>query len=125
GSAVVSPNLGLYFDRPAIALGDRILKDGINFRVKEGRLNNLNLGWSNFSTNFQLNGPVTLIDQFFIRGLEEQLIFGTPTDLYVYDSSDDKAYFITPIYNTGTASASGTGVTGVGTAWSTNANIGD
>jgi hypothetical protein len=123
-TAVISPNLGLYYDRPSLALEPRMLKDGLNFRVKEGRLTNLNLGWTRFS-DFTLNGPVTLIDNFFIRGLEEQLIFGTQYDLYVYDAGDDAVYFITPIYSTGTASANGTAVTGVGTAWSTEAKIGD
>lgn len=126
-SAVVSPNLGLYYNRAPIALEPGMLRDGINFRVKEGKLNNLNLGWERFEPDITLNGPVTLIDQFFIRGLDERIIFGTLTDLYVYDPSDHAAYFITPIYATGTASASGTAVTGVGSLWNTadNVKVGD
>lgn len=118
-SAVVSPNLGLYYDRPSIALSERMLLDGVNFRVKEGRLSNLNLGWERFGT-VQLNGPVTLIDQFFIRGQDERLIFGTPSDLYVYDGATDTVAFITPSYSEGTASVNGKDVTGTASGWSTS-----
>ena len=47
-NSVVQPNLGLYTDRPSIALNSRMLQDGLNFRVKNGKLNNLNLGWTRF-----------------------------------------------------------------------------
>lgn len=113
-TAVVNPNLGLYLDRPAIAIPPGGLQDGMNFRVQQGKLNNLNLGWSNFST-FILNGAVTLIATFHLRTGTDVLIFGTPTDLYKYSTSGGgSVVYITPIYNsTGTtASASGTAVTG-------------
>lgn len=115
---VTSPNAGLIFDRPAVNIPKQGLKDGLNFRVKNGNLESLNLGWGPFSPNFTLNGPVILIDNFFPRNFDEKLIFGTPTDLYLYHSDTDTVTFLTPIYATGTASASGTAVTGVGTAWS-------
>lgn len=119
-NAVINSNLGLYLDRPAIALSPGMLQDGLNFRVKEGQYSNLNLGWEQFS-GFTLNGPVTLIDDFFIRGIAaELLILGTPTDLYVYDpSGDGSVTFITPIFDEGTAAASGTAVTGTTTTWNT------
>lgn len=122
-SAIVSPNFGLYLDRPAISLAPRMLKDGYNFRIKNGSLNNLNLGWARFD-DFQLNGPVLLIDNFFIRGQNEKLIFATTTDLYVYDDNGSVA-FITPRYAVGTAAVSGTAVTGTATVWTTNAKAGD
>lgn len=116
-TAVLEPNFGLYFDRTPLTIPDRGLVDGYNFRIKNGRVNNLNLGWVRFSPNFVLNGPVTLIDNFFPRNLDEKLIFGTPTDLYRYDAGTDNVVFLTPRYEVGTASASGTAVTGVGTDW--------
>ena len=81
-TAVVSPGLGLYLGQPSIATNPRALIDGANFRIKEGKLSNLNLGWTAFSTVnwLPLNGPVILIDNFFPRGTEH-LIFGTPKDL--------------------------------------------
>lgn len=123
-TAVVKPNLGLYYDRPKIALNARALSEGMNFRVKEGKLNNLNLGWTRFS-DFILNGPVILISDFINRAGIEKLILGTETDLYSYDSNTDAVVFISPRYETGTASANGTAVTGVGTAWLANAKAGD
>lgn len=100
--AVTSPNLGLILDRPPINIPTRGLRDGHNFRCKNGTLESRNLGWERFSDNFTLNGPVILIDNFFPRGLEEKLIFGTATDLYVYDASTDNVLFLTPqvIYST-------------------------
>lgn len=116
-TAVVLPNLGLRFDRPPIALGPRELQDGLNFRVKEGKLSNLNIGYARWGT-FTLNGPVKLIDRFLTRASGEFLIFATTTDLYKYVDANT-VVFITPNYNTGTAAASGTTVTGTGTSWST------
>lgn len=124
-TAVTTPNLGLYYDRPSIALDSRMLQDGLNFRIKQGKISNLNLGWTRFST-FTLNGPVTLISNFFLRSGAEQLIFGTPTDLYVYVSTGlGSVKYLTPRYQTGTASASGTAVTGTLTDWSPAVKAGD
>ncbi len=121
-TAVVSPGLGLYLGQPSIATNPRALIDGGNFRIKEGKLSNQNLGWTAFSTEawLPLNGPVILIDNFFPRGTEH-LIFGTPTDLYRYVSgSPDSVVYLTPRYEAGTAAASGTAVTGSSTLWTTN-----
>lgn len=118
-TAIVNPNLGLYLDRPPIALPEGALQDGMNFRVQQGRLNNLNLGWAAFAP-FTLNGAVTLIATFHLRTGTDVLIFGTPTDLYKYSTSGGGTVaYITPIYATGTASASGTAVTGIGSLWNT------
>jgi len=122
---VVTPNYGLVFTLPPIAVPRRALKDGNNFRVKNGTLESLNLGWTKFTTNWVLNGDVRLIDNFFPRNSPEQLIFGTATDLYLYNNLNDTVKYLTPIYATGTASSSGTAVTGVGTTWTTNAKAGD
>lgn len=123
-TAVLQPNLGVYLDRSPVALGPQMLQDGLNFRVKEGKLSNLNMGWTSFMTPV-LNGAVTLIDNFFLRGGSEKLIFGTPTDLYQYIAGSGLVSFITPIYVAGTASSAGTAVTGIGTTWTTNAKAGD
>lgn len=117
-SAVIKPNLGLYLDRPPIAIPPGGLQAGLNFRVQQGNLNNLNLGWSAFNS-LQLNGPVRLIKNFVTSEGSLYLIFGTLTDLYSYNTSTKAVAYITPIYATGTVSASGTAVTGSGTAWNT------
>src|SRR5690606_14319763 len=122
-NAVVRPNLGLHLDRPSISLEPGMLKDGLNFRIKNGRLSNLNLGWSRFD-NFTLNGPVMLIKSFRL-GSVDILVIATDKDLYRYDAASNNVVFISPIYATGTAAASGTTVTGTGTTWTTNAKAGD
>lgn len=128
-TATINPNLGLYLDRPPIAIPQGGLQDGMNFRVQQGKLNNLNLGWSSFAP-FTLNGSITLIASLHLRSGTDILIFGTGTDLYKYSTaSGGSVTYITPIYNTGTASTSGTAVTGIGTAWNTgspkNVRVGD
>src|SRR6266403_668836 len=122
-TAVTQPNLGLYFDREPIAMSPRMLQDGINFRVKAGLLSNLNMGWARFGS-FVPNGPVSLFVSFTITGGTEQLVFASYTDLYKY-VNDTTVTYLTPRYETGTASRSGNAVTGVGTTWTTNAKIGD
>lgn len=128
-TAVAMPNLGLYFDRPSYAIDPRGLQAGFNFRVKSGKLSNVNLGWTQLGgftlTTQGVAQPVTLIYQFLTRLIGERLIFGTPTDLYIFSNSGGGTVkYITPIYATGTASASGTAVTGTGTLWNTSTGQG-
>ena len=123
-SAVIRPNLGLYFDRPSISMNDRMLADGMNFRIKEGKLSNLNLGYDLFSA-VQLNGPVMVIRSFTTRAGVEHLIVATTKDICVYINAEDTFHYLTPIYNAGTAAASGTAVTGTTTLWDANAKAGD
>ena len=124
-TAVISPGLGLYLGQSALDTDPRALLAGENFRVKEGKLSNQNMGWIAFSGAawLPLNGPVILIDNFFPRGATEHLIFGTPTDLYRYvPGTPDDVVFLTPRENAAatTAAASGTAVTGTSTLWVTN-----
>lgn len=113
-TAVVNPNLGLYYDRARVALDRRMLSDGNNFRVKLGKLSNLNMGWTRFGT-FTLNGPVALIKNFIKRDATENLIFASLKDIYKYVNETTVTY-LTPRYETGTAARSGNTVTGAGGA---------
>lgn len=122
GAPIIQPNLGLYLDRPSIAVPPGALQDGLNFRLQQGNINNLNLGWSSFMTPV-LNGAVMGIFSLTLRNGTTQLIFATPTDLYLYSTSGGGSVtYLTPTYTTGTASASGTAVTGSGTAWNSATN---
>lgn len=122
---VLTPNKGLYLNQTPLDIPRGALQDGYNFRVENGKINNLNLGWGPFDVP-TLNGPVILIDNFFPRGNDEQLIFGTPTDLYRYvPGPSGSVEYITPQYDTGTASTAGTAVTGIGTDWDPNVKAGD
>lgn len=124
-TAVLTPNLGLILDRPPIEIPRQGLQDGKNFRLRNGSIESLNLGWSKFSANWTLNGKVKLIDTFTLRNGTSVLMLASPTDLYVYNDIADTVSYITPAYVTGTASASGTAVTGVGTTWVGNVKPGD
>lgn len=125
GRAVLQPNIGLVFDRPPIAIPQKGLRDGLNFRIKNGIIESRNLGWERFAPDVTLNGPVALIDNFFPRNLGEKLIFATATDIYLFDDATLSVTYLNAIYATGTASASGTAVTGTGTSWSANVRAND
>lgn len=114
--ATIVPNLGLYYDRPPLGLSPQMLAEGLNFRIRDGKLSNLNLGWDQFE-DFTLNGPVLLINNFRIRGGAEQLVFATKTDLYNWNGS--ALAYITPVYATGTVTVAGDGIDEAG------ANLGD
>lgn len=122
---VVQPNFGLFYDRPEINVPARGIVDGLNFRLKDGSINAANLGWSRFLPDVTFNGPVMLIASFVPHDRQEYLIIMTPSDMYAYDSTNDAVTYLTPTYTTGTASASGTAVTGTGTLWLVNAHAGD
>jgi len=124
--AVTMPNYGLYYDRPPISIPPRGLKDGYNFRVKNGALSNLNLGWERFyPAGVGLHGRVQEFANFSPREQAEHLVFFTQTDIYRHDSVTNRPVFLTPQYDTGTAAASGTTVTGTSTLWAANAKAGD
>lgn len=124
-AAVTSPNFGLILNKPPINIPPQGLRDGRNFRCRNGTLESKNLGWDKLTTNWTLGGKAILIDNFFPRSTTEKLIFGTPTDLFVYNPGLDAVVYITPAYVVGTASVTGVTVTGVGTSWLTNAKAGD
>ena len=106
-------------------MNDRMLASGMNFRVKDGKLSNLNLGYELFSA-VQLNGPIMVIRSFTTRAGTEHLVIVTTKDVYRYVDASDTFVFLSPIYSTGTAAASGTAVTGGGgTLWLANAKAGD
>lgn len=111
---VSQPFLGLWLDLPAWQGDPRSLTDCLNVIIRNGAVTNYNMGWTD--TGVQLNGPVTLIAMFPTNN-SVRLVLGTPTDLY--DWHNGTPVYITPIYNTGTASVSGTTVTGIGTEWNT------
>lgn len=122
---ILSPTLGVYTDRPAYTVPLRGLQGARNVRIRNGCVCRELMGWDPFGP--QLNGPVLLIDTFRTRAGSRNLIFGTPTDLYSYNGSTGAVSYITPRYETGTATRiSGlTAVGGTGTSWSANVKAGD
>lgn len=120
-NTVLSPNQGLYLGRTPVQVPARGLQDGMNFRIKEGRVNNLNLGWAAFSAK-DFGNPITLIDTFTPRGVSGLQIIGTTEDLFKYDRETDTPLYINARYEIGTIDVTGTAVTvNTGTpAWETN-----
>jgi len=118
-SAITSPNLGLYLGLDALQVPPGAIAEGHQFRIKNGKLSNTNLGWVAYSA-IAFTDPITLIDTFFIRGVAEKSIVATTKDLYEWDETLDTALYLNARYTTGTASTSGTAVTGGGgAAWVT------
>lgn len=124
-TAVLQPNYGLYFDRPEAAIPAKGLADGLNFRIKNGVVDALNLGWARFSTLWTLDGPVNLIISFIPRNAVESLIFVTNKSIYKYDAAADDAIKLNTIYAAGTVAVATTVVTGVGTLFLANVKAGD
>lgn len=138
-NTVITPNKGLFLDRVALTIPKGGLKDGQNFRIRSGRLSNLNLGWDKFpntanhlilsaSTRAAFTpDPVVLVDNFIKRTGAQKLMFGSPLDLFEYNVVGEKLLYLTPTYNTGTAGVTNgsPNVTGNSTVWSTNAKAGD
>ena len=126
-SAVLLPNLGLYLNVPAIAVPDRGLQDCLNVRFSEGKITNTQMGWERLSKMWQLNGPVTLIDNFFDSAGAQTMLLASTTDLYEWNEANDQIFYLTPRYDTGTVTCSGTDhVILVGGAWdTTGVKIGD
>lgn len=117
-TAVVAPNLGVYLDRPKLALSDRMLENCKNVRIKNGKIIRDNLGWSKFITQ-SLTDPVTLIDEHFLSTGGVILIFGTTKNLYQYSTTNEDVTYINPICGTGTvlATMSSTSLVGSATGW--------
>lgn len=131
-TAVVSPNLGLYLDRPPLLVPERGLRDCLNVRVENKALSRQNIGYGPFpetATNtINLDGkPVTLIDNFFPRAGGQFLIFANTTDLFLYDEGLGTVDYLTPRYETGTVGVTNGSptVTGTGTSWNTELKAGD
>lgn len=126
-TAVLSPNLGLYYNRSPLLVPKRGLVDGLNFRIKDGKLNNYNLGWTKFGT-WTLNGKrVMKIFTHTDRSNGDTLFFANPTDIFKYSTAaGGSVSYMTPRYQTGTVSRAATGIiTGVGTLFLANVKIGD
>ena len=119
-SPISQPWLGLHLDRPPHTVDPRGLTDCNNVRIALGRLDTTLMGYANAASVALPSQPIRgVFEAQSITGGQNYLIVGTTTDLMLIKADGTLAY-ITPIYFTGTAAASGTAVTGTGTAWATN-----
>lgn len=100
-TAIVGPNQGLYYGLDPLLIPEKGLQDGRNFRIKQGRLSNLNLGWQREGT-VDFGGPVLLIDTFKTRVGTEFSLVCTPYDIFLWDQGANSATYLTPTYAVGT-----------------------
>lgn len=102
------------------------LADGLNFRVKNKKVSNLNLGWESFNS-LQLNGPVRLVTNFLNRTGAQRLIFASLKDIYLFNEGPKTVSFLSPRYEDGTINVTNgsPNIVGAGTLWATNLKAGD
>ncbi len=105
-TAILNPNLGLYLGIDPLVVPASGLLAGENFRVKNGKLSNINLGWVAYSA-IDFVDPITLIDTFFIRGVAEKNLVATTRNLYEWDAEADTALYLNARYATGTVQVGG------------------
>lgn len=117
-------DLGLFLTPPPGRSPSGGWQDCNNIRVYQHRASSYSIGWTKYLTQ-QLNGPVVGIFEFAPANGTKKSIFATLKDLYQNTPGSATVTYITPRYATGTASRTGAAVTGVGTAWLTNAKAGD
>lgn len=128
---VQTPNLGLYLGLSPTAIPRRAMKDCLNVRIDQGKVVFDNLGWNEFpddSNPVNLDGkPALMIESFVLRDGSIQTIFGNTTDIFSFDDLLSTLSYLTPRYETGTASVTDGSpiVDGVGTTWLTNVKAGD
>jgi hypothetical protein len=116
---VIPPVVGLDLTSNQIGRDPRSLYDCLNVRIRDEEITNAAIGYLNFN-GIVLDGEVTLIHNHVTRDRVSYLIFGTRKSFYLYDDLTKTVSFLNPRDGTGTASASGTAVTGFGTLWNTN-----
>ena len=99
-SSVLNPNLGLYYGLDPLMTPARGLQDGRQFRVRQGKITNANLGWQ-LHSQIDFENPIMLIEKFILRsGLQRQII-ATTKDIFIYDQETDTADYLNPIWSRG------------------------
>lgn len=127
---VMSPNMGLFLDRPPLLVPDGGLRDCRNIRVRDGRIERRSMGWGPFPTDEDaliLPHPITGFYTFVTREQIRHLLIATTTDILEYVEATEEALFLTPRYEEGTVSTTEDSptITGSGTEWEDNVKIGD
>lgn len=70
-------------------------------------------------------GPAMVSDRFITRDAGTHVIFFTDRNIYRLVDSENRVVFLNPAYSTGTVTAAGTAITGVGTDWDPLIKAGD
>lgn len=78
-----------------------------------------------WGSNGEFAGPAMMADKFITRDAGEHVIFFTDRNIYRLVEAENRVVFLNPAYSTGTVTAAGTAITGVGTDWSPLIKPGD
>lgn len=115
------PLLGLFLDRPSHLIDPAGFDDCNNVRIALGRADSTLMGYRILTPDSLPVQPIRgLYKVAGIPGVSADfVVVGTTTDLLKVDGVNPPTY-LTPVYVAGTAAASGTAVTGIGTAWNTS-----
>lgn len=137
-NAVLNPVLGVFKDRASLQIPKQGFSGALNVRVRNGKITNSDCGYGSAVDTTDNDGEALLfITNFSPSNATPITIAGTKRDLLALYDTGASAFsnltdagtpqwrYITPIYATGTAAASGTAVTGSGTSWSANVKVGD
>lgn len=131
-TAVLAPNLGLYFNAPPLFVPERGMRDCLNVRIENKTVERRNIGYGPFPetepTPINLdNKPVVMIDNFFPRAGGQFLLFANTTDIFQFVEASNTVTYLTPRYETGTVDVTNGSavVTGTGTSWATELKAGD
>lgn len=119
------PNAGIVLNAPQEFLPVNVSVKSRNMEYFNGLLQ-ARLGLTKLDAAI-LSGGAPINRQYSFRLSNGSIfyMFFTTKDVCYYDFSTAKYVYITPVYTTGTIAVSGTGVTGVGTAFLANVKIGD
>lgn len=112
---VNQPFLGLWLTDPPWTIDPRAFVDCNNVIIYTGQVTSNLMGWTD--TGVTLDGAVKLIADFPTNN-NHLMVLATPKD--IYDWHNGSPVFITPIYNIGTVTATGTLLNSSGgTLWNT------
>ncbi len=124
--------MGVYLDRPSLDIDPRALSGCRNIRIKDSRIRSDGMGWENFpqfasNTNrINLdNRRVLMIDTYRSRSGSTTTLFANMKDIFRFNAAAGPpatVTYMTPRYDTGTASCAGstTTIVGGGTSWDTD-----
>jgi len=122
---VLAPVLGVYNDRPHMLMPERAMWECINVRIRNGEITNQQMGYSQYVETV-LPDPILHATNFRQRNGSSHLLVCTRRDIARYNSVAARFDYLTPIEDTGTITAIGPLVAGVGTTWITDGvKIGD
>lgn len=120
-TSVIGPNLGLYYGLDPLMVPSRAVQEGQNFRILNGQIGNVNLGWK-AAEGIDFKAPLLYFGVFQRRDGTSSVLALTTRDVFNVNLATQTATLLNVRFNTGTVNVSGTAVSiNTGTPnWQTN-----